>query len=128
MIAIDERHWLTGPEIRHRPLPGGASMPIRRALVIHFTSGASAASSIEFWQTPAAKGACAHLIIDRDGTIYQCRPFDRTAGHAGVSQWADPSTRSTTRHRPANHPASNHADPVKWKPYTPFYRFKPCKI
>jgi N-acetylmuramoyl-L-alanine amidase len=91
-LAIDERHWLTGDQVRHRPLPGGSAMPIRRCLVIHFTAGASAASSIDFWQTPAAKGASAHLVIDRDGTIYQCRPFDRPAGHAGVSQWADPKT------------------------------------
>jgi N-acetylmuramoyl-L-alanine amidase len=92
MIAIDERHWLTGPDVRHRLIPGGSAMLIRRCLVIHFTAGASAASSIDFWETPAAKGASAHLVIDRDGTIYQCRPFDRTAGHAGVSQWADPKT------------------------------------
>lgn len=92
MIAIDESHWLTGPNVRHRPLPGGSAMPIRRALVIHFTAGASATSSIDFWETPEAKGASAHLVIERDGTIYQCRPFDRTAGHAGVSQWTDPKT------------------------------------
>lgn len=91
-LAIDAQHWLSGDGIHHRPLPGGSAMLIRRALVIHFTAGASAASSISFWETPAAKGACAHLVIDRDGTIYQCRPFDRTAGHAGVSEWADPKT------------------------------------
>jgi N-acetylmuramoyl-L-alanine amidase len=92
MIAIDERHWLTGPEIRHRPLPGGASMPIRRALVIHFTAGTTAQNSIEFWETKEAKGASAHIVIDRDGTIYQCRPFNQTCGHAGVSRWVDPKT------------------------------------
>jgi N-acetylmuramoyl-L-alanine amidase len=62
-------------------------MPVRRFLVIHFTSGASAESSIQFWRTPAAKAASAHLVIDRDGTVYQTRPFDRTCGHAGVSEW-----------------------------------------
>lgn len=67
-------------------------MLTRRFLVIHFTAGASAESSIGFWKTPAAKGASAHIVIDRDGTIYQCRPFNRTAGHAGKSQWRDPKT------------------------------------
>ena len=62
-------------------------MPVRRFLVIHFTSGATAESSIEFWRTPAAKGASAHVVIDRDGTVYQCRPFNVTCGHAGVSRW-----------------------------------------
>lgn len=65
----------------------------RRLLVIHFTSGKSAQSSIDFWKSPDAKGACAHIIIDRDGTIFQCRPFNKTAGHAGVSHWFDPAVK-----------------------------------
>lgn len=56
---------------------------------MHFTSGASAMSSIEWWRNPEAKGACAHIIIDRDGTVYQTRPLNRTCGHAGVSSWCD---------------------------------------
>lgn len=62
-------------------------MNIRRFLIIHFTAGASGLSSINFWRTPAAKGASAHIVIDRDGTVYQCRPFNRTCGHAGASKW-----------------------------------------
>jgi N-acetyl-anhydromuramyl-L-alanine amidase AmpD len=93
-MNITADHWLE--EATREPIEGGAPMPVRRALVIHFTSGASARSSIEFWRTPAAKGASAHLVIDRDGTLYQCRPFDRTCGHAGVSRWADP--KSGQRH------------------------------
>lgn len=72
-------------------LPGGSAMPVRRLLVIHFTSGMSAQSSIDFWKSPDAHGACAHIIIDRDGTVFQCRAFDHTAGHAGVSRWKDPT-------------------------------------
>ena len=73
-------------------------MAMRRFLVIHFTSGWSAQSSIDFWKTPEAYGASAHIIIDRDGTVMQCRPFDRTCGHAGPagkSRWKDPSTGIT---------------------------------
>ena len=89
-MKINSDHWLES-SIR-KPLIGGNDMPTRRALVLHFTSGASALSSIEFWKSPEAMGACAHFVIDRDGTIYQCRPFDRTAGHAGKSIWTDPNT------------------------------------
>lgn len=74
-------------------LPGGSLMPNRRLLVIHFTAGMSARSSIEFWKSPAAKGVSAHIVIDRDGTIFQCRPFDRTAAHAGKSTWFDPAAK-----------------------------------
>lgn len=90
-MNITDDHWLESA-IR-RPLEGGSSMPTRRFLVIHFTAGASAQSSINFWRTPAAKGASAHIVIDRDGTVYQCRPFNRTCGHAGASSWRDPKTK-----------------------------------
>lgn len=75
-------------------IPGGGNMPVRRLLVIHFTEGATARSSIEYWRTPKCRkdDICAHLVIDRDGEIYQCRPFNRTASHAGASRWRDPST------------------------------------
>jgi N-acetylmuramoyl-L-alanine amidase len=84
-MTVDQSHCLEGA--LRRPLVGGSSMSTRRFLVIHFTSGASAESSIEFWRSPEAKGACAHIVIDRDGTVYQCRPFNQTCGHAGVSKW-----------------------------------------
>lgn len=84
-MKITEDHWID-TAIR-KPLNGGAAMRVRRFLVMHFTSGASAQSSIDWWKNPAAQGACAHFIIDRDGTLYQCRPCNVTAGHAGKSQW-----------------------------------------
>lgn len=84
-MIITPDFWLEGA--KREPIPGGSPMPIRRFLVVHYTSGASALSSINFWRTPKAKGASAHIVIDRDGTIYQCRPFNRTCGHAGKSQW-----------------------------------------
>lgn len=84
-MTITPDHWLD-TAIR-KPIPGGNEMPTRRFLVIHFTAGATGESSINFWKTPAAKGASAHLVIERDGTIKQCRPFNRTCGHAGKSRW-----------------------------------------
>lgn len=84
-MKITDDHWLD-TAIR-KPLPGGNPMPTRRFLVIHFTAGATGESSIDFWKTPAAAGACAHLVIERDGTVKQCRPFNRTCGHAGKSSW-----------------------------------------
>ena len=86
-MELTPDHWCA--EAIRELLPGGREMPVRRFGVIHFTAGATARSSIGFWRTPEAKGAGAHVVIDRDGTIYQCRPFDRTAGHAGVSKWHD---------------------------------------
>ncbi len=87
-MKINDQHLIEG--IKRDMLLGGSEMPIRRFLVIHFTSGASGQSSINFWKTPEAKGASAHLVIERDGTVIQCRPFNRTCGHAGgrgKSRW-----------------------------------------
>lgn len=55
-------------------------------LVMHFTAGRSATSSIEWFRDPQAK-ASAHLVIARDGSITQMVPFNKVAWHAGISQW-----------------------------------------
>lgn len=86
-MTITDDHWLEGA-IRDR-IAGGVPLKVRRCVVQHFTSGASAKSSI---QAMRERGVSAHLVIDRDGTIYQCRPFNLTAGHAGKSRWVDPGT------------------------------------
>lgn len=73
-------------------ISGGGPMNIRRALVIHFTGGATGASSIESMRE---RGLSVHLVVDRDGSVTQCRAFNRTAGHAGdagKSRWVDPNT------------------------------------
>lgn len=88
-------HLLEGAKIEPvGDLAGGRAMSIRRCLVIHFTAGASALSSIQFWRGAAQRkiDLGAHLTIDRDGTIYQSRRFDRTISHAGKSRWRDPKT------------------------------------
>lgn len=90
---ITENHLLS--EAIQKPLgPGGKPMLVRRAVVIHFTAGATAQSSIDYWkQSPQRKiDLGAHIIIDRDGTILQCRPFNKTISHAGKSRWVDPNT------------------------------------
>ena len=57
-------------------------------LIMHYTAGASAESSVAWFLNPDAK-ASAHLVIGRNGQITQLVTFDRLAWHAGVSRWAD---------------------------------------
>jgi N-acetylmuramoyl-L-alanine amidase len=89
---IIENHLLVGAKLQL--LAGGKPMLIRRLVVVHFTSGATAQSSINFWKEPKSRSIDlgAHVIIDRDGTITQCRPFNKTISHAGQSKWVDPKT------------------------------------
>jgi N-acetylmuramoyl-L-alanine amidase len=86
-MTITPEHWLS--DATREEIAGGSVMDVRRCLVIHFTGGASARSSIDHMR---ANGLSAHIVIERDGTVYQCRPFNRTCAHAGKSRWRDPKT------------------------------------
>lgn len=88
-MKVEADHWLD--EAKREYIPGGRAMNVRRLLVIHFTSGASGLSSIQDWRQRAS-GVCAHIVIDRDGTIFQCRAFNKTCGHVGSGRWVDPHT------------------------------------
>lgn len=57
-----------------------------RFLVIHYTAGRSAESSVA-WLTDPASRASAHVVIGRDGGVTQLVAFDRRAFHAGRSSW-----------------------------------------
>lgn len=90
IIAPD--HWVD-TAVR-RLIPGGNPMPTRRLLVMHFTGGASGDSSIEMWRRKQ-DGVLAHFVIERDGTLKQCRPLNLTCGHCGgvgMSRWQCPRT------------------------------------
>ncbi len=86
MNVVD--HWLDGA--KRLPYPAGPEMAVRRFGIAHFTSGATALSSVEFWRSTAARSAEAHVIVDRDGTVYQIRPFNQECDHAGKSSWREP--------------------------------------
>lgn len=80
-------HFLDG--VDQDLLPATRPMNVRRALVIHFTGGATGASSIESMRDNRLS---AHVVVERDGTVTQCVAFNRVASHAGISRWRDPNT------------------------------------
>lgn len=57
-------------------------------IVIHYTAGSSAESSVDTLTDPNVS-ASAHLVIGRDGSVTQLVPFDTIAWHAGDSAWGD---------------------------------------
>lgn len=89
-MKITPDHWLESA--KRLKYPSGQPMTIRRFGIAHFTDGATAESSVDFWRSPAARGAEAHVVIDRDGKIYQIRPFNEQCDHAGASVWKDPNS------------------------------------
>lgn len=66
------------------PHVGGVITP--RLLVLHYTAGSSAASTVAWFRDPQSK-VSAHLVIARDGSVIQLVPFNREAWHAGRSRW-----------------------------------------
>lgn len=66
------------------PNQGGIITP--QYLIIHYTSGRSAASSIDWMMNPTAQ-ASAQLVIGMDGKITQLVSFNKKAFHAGISKW-----------------------------------------
>jgi Negative regulator of beta-lactamase expression len=73
------------PFVSNNPNQGGVIQPLY--LIIHYTAGADAQSSIA-WLTNPVSQASAHLVIARDGSITQLVPFNKRAWHAGKSKWA----------------------------------------
>lgn len=56
-------------------------------LVLHYTaSGDNRDGDEKYFQKRAAK-ASAHIVIERDGEVTQCVPFNKKAWHAGRSVW-----------------------------------------
>jgi N-acetylmuramoyl-L-alanine amidase len=66
------------------PHIGGVMTP--RLLVLHYTAGSSAASTVAWFRDPRSR-VSAHLVIGRDGSVTQLVPFNRQAWHAGRSCW-----------------------------------------
>ena len=57
-------------------------------LILHYTAGRDAASSIRWFKNPDAK-ASAHVVVGKDGSVTQMVPFNRMAWHAGISHWEE---------------------------------------
>ena len=76
----------------------GGELESIRFVVMHYTAGGSGAASRDYMlKSPTQKMkllgagkkiyASAHVVVDRDGTVWQIVPFNRMARHAGSSSW-----------------------------------------
>lgn len=78
---------LSGENITIVDSPNKDGPIVPQYLVLHYTAGRDAESSVRRFLNPAAQ-ASAHLVIGRDGKTWQLVPFDHKAWHAGRSAWA----------------------------------------
>jgi len=89
-MKIDQNQLLAGNSIIHQDCIKNQVKYARGlpdTIVIHYTAGKSAESSANYLCKDEVK-ASAHLVIGRDGKIYQLVPFDTIAWHAGKSEYA----------------------------------------
>lgn len=84
-MIITEQHFLHGiPQILSPNTSGHMQNPT--LLVLHYTaSGDNKDADSKYFQRPGT--ASAHLVIERNGRIVQCVPFNKKAWHAGRSSW-----------------------------------------
>jgi N-acetylmuramoyl-L-alanine amidase len=83
-----DNHLLSDSLFVESPNHGG-TLGVNDTVVIHYTGGYSAASSIQWLCSPASQ-ASAHVLIGRDGKVTQLVRFDTVAWHAGKSSFALP--------------------------------------
>lgn len=83
------QHRLDGAPFKASPNHGGAFGSGKPdAIIIHFTGGSSAESSIrQLCDDKAPNRVSAHVVIGRDGVITQLVPFNLVAWHAGLSTY-----------------------------------------
>ncbi|SCX19260.1 N-acetylmuramoyl-L-alanine amidase [Agrobacterium rosae] len=96
VIIKDKRVHFNGTAVpfMESPFNSGLFKKQPKIVIIHYTFGASAKSSAEWWQDKKRNtgGSSAHVVIDRDGSIIQCVPLDTIAWHAGDSKWQKDQT------------------------------------
>lgn len=83
-----ENHLLKGEGIQFRESPNHSGKLEPDTVIIHYTAGRDAESSIKTLCDPTVK-ASAHLVVGRDGSITQLVPFNVIAWHAGRSSYKD---------------------------------------
>ncbi len=84
-----KNHLLEGDEVANVKSPnigGQFTATYPDSLIIHYTAGSSAESSVRTLCDPNTK-ASAHLVVARTGAITQLIPFDKVAWHAGKSSY-----------------------------------------
>ena len=82
--------YVNGVQVEWRESPNHGGIITPRLIVIHYTGDNSCEGALSWlcYKNPdRTKRVSAHLVIDKDGTIYQLVPFNLQAWHAGKSSY-----------------------------------------
>lgn len=78
--------YLDNIPVRQRPSPNHSGHISPTLIVIHYTGDNSLQGALS-WLCSRESGVSSHLVIAKDGTVYQLIPFNQGAWHAGVSEY-----------------------------------------
>jgi len=82
----DDFLFIDGVRVEYRQSPNHGSQIEPRLIVIHYTGDNSCEGALS-WLCSKKSGVSAHLVIDKDGTIYQLLPFNIQGWHAGRGEY-----------------------------------------
>ena len=70
-------------DYRESFIHGGKPAAFQKYIVLHDTEGEGDASGVvDYWDS-SGQGVASHFIVNKDGSVVQCVPFDKIAHHAG---------------------------------------------
>jgi N-acetylmuramoyl-L-alanine amidase len=89
MMNFEVRNHLLfkdGEQVEYRPSPnrGGEIEPT--LIVVHYTGDNSLDGALS-WLCASESGVSAHLVVAKDGRVFQLLPFNIKGWHAGVSSY-----------------------------------------
>jgi N-acetylmuramoyl-L-alanine amidase len=83
-VTINDNHRIVGAASVNLGMPNGTITP--RRIVVHYTAGSTLSGAINALQ---GGGNSYNVLINVNGTYHQARPFNKSAGHAGRSNWKE---------------------------------------
>ena len=81
-----ENHILVGAQFKQTPNIHGSKIAGPKFLIIHYSGSGDTAGTVD-WLTKRGSNASAHIVIGRDGGVWQLASFDQRAWHCGESEW-----------------------------------------
>ncbi len=82
----DHLLYLEGHRVEYRRSPNFGKSMKPTLIVIHYTGSNSLPGALS-WLCAQRSRVSAHLVVAKDGRVYQLVPFNRVAWHAGVSSY-----------------------------------------
>jgi len=84
--VIDHFLFLDGQQVEYRPSPNHGGEIVPQIIVVHYTGDNSLEGALS-WLCARRSGVSAHLVVAKNGTVYQLLPFNVVGWHAGRSQY-----------------------------------------